>query len=62
MKIGKDQLHARFINVEDETLPINTYSIDELSDKSGYERLDELYATATTNGTSIPRPIRIGLR
>ena len=40
--IGNSNYTLELLNAKG--MVFNTYSIDELSDKSGYDRLDELYA------------------
>ena len=39
--IGNSNYALELVNAKG--MVFNTYSVDELSDKSGYERLDELY-------------------
>ena len=41
LQIGNSSYTLELVNAKG--MVFNTYSVDELSDKSGYERLDELY-------------------
>ena len=50
LQIGNSSYTLELVNAKG--MVFNTYSVDELSDKSGYERLDELYLLSQGFGLS----------